>query len=249
MKIDVWQKIWESYQFDAKNDLWELYWEDSQPRWKQAMKFFHQKWGGLKGRHVIEIGCGRATEALLAAREGASVTLVDINKIALNLAEKRFKYYGVDKKLQLIQSDVLKLDKKLLGKFDLCMSLGLAEHFIGINRQKVIDSHAMTLKPGGLAMISVPNRYSIPYRLWMKREQVFGKWPYGLELPYSPKELIEKVEIARMRTIFLMGSPTINDVFLLFIPPKFKRLRSLILTTSFDSCLGYILTALAQKTH
>ena len=247
MKIDVWQKIWENYQFDPKNDLWEFDWERSQPRWKQALQYFQEKWGGLKGRSVIELGCGRATEALLACCEGANITLVDENKTALVLAKKRFKFYGLESQLRLVQSDVLNLDKKLSGKFDASMSLGLAEHFIGNRRQKVITAHSEVLKPSGVAMISVPNRQCLPYRLWMLREKLFNKWSYGLEAPYSPKELTEKVKIAKMKPIFLVGSSIINDIFYLFVPPKFKRLRSLILPTPFDSQLGHVLTVLAQR--
>lgn len=246
IEANDWEKVWKKYRFNPVADAWELEWEKSQPRWKQAMRLFDKQWGGLKGCAVVELGCGRATESLLAAREGASVTLIDKNKRVLDLARKRFKYYGVEKGLQIVQSDILSLDKKLSRKFDVCISEGLAEHFIGKARQKVISAHAEVLKPGGVAMISITNRWSLPYRIWMKREQILGQWPYGLEVPYSAKELKKRIKGAKLTLISITGSPILNDVLFLFVPPRFRKLRSFIYLTPFDSRLGHALTALAK---
>lgn len=248
LKNDVWEKVWKKYHFDPVVDAIEINWEQSQPRWQCALYLFNKQFCGLKNKAVVELGCGRATEALLCARQAAKVTLVDKNKKALELARQRFKYYGLEKKLEIVQSDVLRPDKKLLGKFDISMSLGLAEHFSEKNRQKVITTHAEVLKNKGLAMISVPNRWSIPYRIWMKREQLFGQWQYGLEIPYSPTELKEITIRAKLQPIFLVGSSVINDVLVLFLPPRFRRIRSFIRLTPFDSKFGHILTIFAKRT-
>jgi 2-polyprenyl-6-hydroxyphenyl methylase/3-demethylubiquinone-9 3-methyltransferase len=246
IETDDWEKVWKKYRFNSVTDAWELEWEKSQPRWKQAARLFDSQWGGLKGRAVVELGCGRATESLLAAQEGAIVTLVDKNKRVLDLARKRFKYYGLERELQIVQSDILSLDRKLSRKFDVCISEGLAEHFTGKARQKVITAHARVLKPGGIAMISVPNRWSLPYRLWMKREQILGRWPYGLEVPYSANELKKRIKRAKLTLISITGSPVINDMLFLFVPPRFRKLRFFICLTPFDSRQGHALTALAK---
>lgn len=86
--------------------------------------------------------------------------------------------------------DALKLDKSLYSKFDVAMSFGMAEHFRGEEtRLKVWKSHFDVLKKGGFVWISVPNAWSVPYRLWKFLSVTFHRFAFGFEIPYSRFEI------------------------------------------------------------
>jgi 2-polyprenyl-3-methyl-5-hydroxy-6-metoxy-1,4-benzoquinol methylase len=90
---------------------------------------------------------------------------------------------------KFLKHDALVLPVDLLGKYDISMSFGLAEHFRGVERTKIIKSHFDVLKKGGMAFISVPNRYNPPYRLSKFFAEHVNRWRVGAEIPYSRKEL------------------------------------------------------------
>jgi hypothetical protein len=69
------------------------------------------------------------------------------------------------------------------------MSYGLAEHFLGPRRLTVVTAHLEALRPGGLALIGVPNALAPAYRAWKGLMQRRGTWSLGTEEPYSAGEL------------------------------------------------------------
>jgi hypothetical protein len=71
------------------------------------------------------------------------------------------------------------------------MSFGLAEHFLGERRRRVVAAHLEALRPRGLAFLGVPNRYAPAYRLWMAALKARGTWPLGTEEPFSAGELAQ----------------------------------------------------------
>jgi len=70
------------------------------------------------------------------------------------------------------------------------MSFGLCEHFLGERRLGVVGAHLELLRPGGLALINVPNRLSPIYRLWMATAKLRGRWVLGTEVPFSGREML-----------------------------------------------------------
>jgi cyclopropane fatty-acyl-phospholipid synthase-like methyltransferase len=89
---------------------------------------------------IAEVGCGTGTFALTFALLGASVTLIDSNEEALKNAEKIYKMYGCT--TQCVKANVLDSPPDNLRKsFDVAISGGLAEHFIGKNLASCISFH------------------------------------------------------------------------------------------------------------
>lgn len=246
-KKDIWENVWKDYRFDTKNDLRELNWTKSQRVWKLLEQFLEKEHQDFKNKKVIELGCGRATDSLLLAQKGAQITLLDSNDLALKLARQRFKYYNLENNLKLIKSNIFDLKRDLWGKFDISLSSGLVEHFAGEERGLAVLSHYKVLKKDGITIISVPNRFCLPYRFWMKREKLLNKWPYGQEIPFSPKELKGILKKNSFKIILMTGSSVINDLFTLFVPPKFNKIRSTIITTPIDIYLGHIITIVGRK--
>ena len=138
---------------------------------------------------MIELGGGRATNALLYAQRGARVTVLDRSPVALEQAESRFATHGVA--AEMAEADVFALPDNMRDSFDVSMSFGLCEHFLGDRRRGVVASHLELLRPGGVALLNVPNRLSPIYRLWMANAKRRGTWVLGTEVPFSGREVKE----------------------------------------------------------
>jgi SAM-dependent methyltransferase len=157
------------------------------PRWRAQERLVAERFGGFDGLRAIELGAGRGLNGLLFARRGAHVTLLDNLPRALDQARELFDANGVT--FEPAAEDLFALPDRLLGAFDVSMSYGLCEHFLGERRQAVVAAHLEVLRPGGLALIGVPNRHGAVYRVWKALLERRGSWPFGTEEPYTAAEL------------------------------------------------------------
>ena len=78
----------------------------------------------LKGKKVLEIGCGTGMNSIVMASMGAKVTFLDKTKEALNLVKNNLD--GASMNCELVQGDVF--DYKFGREFDLVHSEGVIEH-------------------------------------------------------------------------------------------------------------------------
>lgn len=182
----VWDKLWEESSSEEK-DKFSIEYQKKTILWKRIRERVIKEFGSFKGLKTIEVGAGEGIDSLLFAMEGADVTVLDYSTNALETSRLLFKRFGY--KAKFIQMDALKLDKRLFSKFDVSMSYGTAEHFIGKNRIKIFQSHFDVLRKGGITFISVPNKWNLPYRSYMFLSQTFGRWRFGEEYPFSISEL------------------------------------------------------------
>lgn len=84
------------------------------------------KW---KGKKVLEIGCGIGTDTVNFARAGAKVTAVEISRKSLNLAKKRAKVYGLEKRIEFYLANAEELSKVVpMEPYDLIYSFGVIHH-------------------------------------------------------------------------------------------------------------------------
>lgn len=189
--VTVWDRIWRQ-QTSTDKDRSVLERERRSPRWRSALFAMESTFGRLAGLRTVELGSGRADFSALMAMEGAEVTLIDYSVGALERASDRFDRLRLPVVLE--QRDFLADMSDLAGVFDVSASLGVVEHFRGSDRRRVIGLHAEVIRPGGLVLVSMPNAWCIPYRLWKMALESTGRWPYGMELPYH------RVELARCAT-------------------------------------------------
>jgi SAM-dependent methyltransferase len=163
--------------------------EERTPRWRAQEHIVVARFGGFRSLRAIEIGAGRGLNGLLYARRGAAVTLLDASPFVLTQARELALAFGVD--IETVVSDVLALPPELGGAFDVAMSFGLCEHFVGEQRARVVAAHLEPIRPGGVAFLGVPNRLAPVYRLWMGLLKARGSWPLGTEEPFSAREIAE----------------------------------------------------------
>lgn len=89
-----------------------------------------------KGKKVLEIGCGLATEGINFAHDGADYTATDLSSESLDLAKKRFEVYNREGKFY--QGNAEELTSFLpRQKFDLIYSFGVIHH--SPNPSKIFD--------------------------------------------------------------------------------------------------------------
>lgn len=103
-------------------------------------------WQNLKGKHVLEAGCGagRFTEILL--REGAIVTSIDLSD-AVTANQENFPQ---DETHRIAQADIMELpfDPRT---FDIVLCLGVVQHTP--DSEKCIAALYESVKPGGWLVI------------------------------------------------------------------------------------------------
>jgi 2-polyprenyl-3-methyl-5-hydroxy-6-metoxy-1,4-benzoquinol methylase len=178
-----WEALWDS--LDEAHD--EVDAEQRSLRWRVQEELAQRAFGGLEGVDVIEIGAGRSTNALVYAMRGARAAALDTSATALELTRKRFAQRGLP--VETVQADAFALPDELRGRFDIAISFGLCEHFLGRRRRDIIGAHLELVRPGGLAIVNVPNRYSPFYRAWMGYAKRRGTWTLGTEVPFTAREL------------------------------------------------------------
>ncbi len=161
--------------------------EERTPRWRAQERIVGERFGGFDGLRAIEIGAGRGVNALLYARRGARVTLLD--ELELPLEQGRVLAAAAGVEVETVVADAFALPDELRGAFDVSMSFGLCEHFLGERRLAIVCAHLDLLRRGGVAFVGVPNRHAPVYRLWMAILKWTRSWPFGTEEPYTEAEL------------------------------------------------------------
>lgn len=244
--IQVWDGLWRNVPSDSRDDAL-IDRERTSPRWGFIRQLLTRQFGSLQGLRTIELGCGRGDLSVLLAECGAEVTLFDSSERALELAKSRFDRLGWRARFE--QGDMLTLQNSV-AQYDVAASLGVVEHFVGETRSQAIRAHLYALRPGGMALISVPYRWCPPYRLWKAYLELRGWWPYGMEKPFGRRELVHRargVGFAAPRTRSFGFWQSIGDHWLKRIfgtGPQWSTEDGLL-----DRCLGsaLLLTATAPK--
>ncbi len=174
------------YHYDLGNDLYRLFLDESMTYscavWEQGdtleqaqerkLRLICDKLRLRPGDHVLEIGCGWGSFALMAAGEyGARVTGVTISQQQLELARERVAAAGLSDRIELRFQDYRTLE----GRFTKIASIEMLEA-IGYSQYPTFFAACdRLLSPGGLAaiqVIGVPDQRFERYRRkedWIQR--------------------------------------------------------------------------------
>jgi SAM-dependent methyltransferase len=125
--------------------------------------------GDVRGRTVVDFGCGSGENSLLLARRGANVIGVDISESLVRLAERRLEVNGLGGRAQFVVGSAHDLPIKD-GAVDVVLGIAILHH---LNLGTTSNEVHRILKPGGRAIFKEPVRDSrllrtvrrlIPYR-------------------------------------------------------------------------------------
>ena len=109
----------------------------------------------LKGKSLLELGCGMGLDTVEFVRHGAEVTAIDVAPRALELAQKNLRYNGLHARLELGDAEELRFGD---DSFDLVIGRGIL--MFTPDDGKVVEEILRVLKPGGWSQILLHNRVS-----------------------------------------------------------------------------------------
>lgn len=146
----------------------------------------------LAGRRALDAGCGAGLLCEPLARLGAAVTGVDAAPENIAAASAHAAAMGLA--IEYRQGELAALG---LGGFDLVCSLEVIEHVT--DKAAFLRSLSEVLAPGGLMILSCPNRTPQSRLLLVETAERLGKVPRGThdwKQFVTPDELRELVEAA-----------------------------------------------------
>ncbi|MEM9311217.1 MAG: bifunctional 2-polyprenyl-6-hydroxyphenol methylase/3-demethylubiquinol 3-O-methyltransferase UbiG [Pseudomonadota bacterium] len=126
----------------------------------------------LAGKSALDIGCGAGLLCEPMARLGAEVTGVDASAENVAVADAHAKAMALD--IRYIAGEVASLD---IGVFDLVTCVEVIEHVA--DKRAFIAEIAARLAPGGLLVISTPNRTVASRVLLVGAAEAIGYVPKG----------------------------------------------------------------------
>ncbi|MCX6778986.1 MAG: class I SAM-dependent methyltransferase, partial [Candidatus Magasanikbacteria bacterium] len=143
--------------------------------------------GGIKkGDKVLDLGCGNAVLYDHLAKKSIDYVGVDLSSHLLNLAKKRIKAQGYNKKVHLVKGNIIALPLKD-NQFDWVLALAVLHHIPSKELQfKSAQEIYRVLKSKGQAVISVWNLYSSYAEKKFKIQEQLKIIPTG----WSEKDLL-----------------------------------------------------------
>ncbi len=108
----------------------------------------------IKGKKILDVGCGGGILTESMARAGAHVTGIDMAEASLNVAELHALESGLDIKYQLISAE--DCAEQSPADFDAVTCMELLEHVP--DPGSIVRSCSRLVKPGGFVIFSTINR-------------------------------------------------------------------------------------------
>ena len=190
-------------------------------------------WGGddrsftpLAGRSALDIGCGAGLLAEPLARLGAAVTGIDAAPENIAVAQGHAAEGGLS-----IEYRAGGIEATGNARFDLVTCLEVIEHVV--DREAFVAGLAGAIAPGGLLVMSTPNRTPLSRLALIGIAEGTGRIPRGThdwEAFLTPDELTALLVAAGMRVIdttglvlspakgFVAGASTQLDYFITAVP-------------------------------
>ena len=125
----------------------------------------------LAGKSALDVGCGAGLLAEPLARLGAKVTGLDAAPELIEVARAHAKGQGLDIDYRAVAVE------QVTGKFDLVTSMEVIEHVS--DPQAFVNDLAARLAPGGLMILSTPNKTAWSKLLTITLAEGLGQIPKG----------------------------------------------------------------------
>jgi 2-polyprenyl-3-methyl-5-hydroxy-6-metoxy-1,4-benzoquinol methylase len=131
----------------------------------------------LKGKRVLEIGCGLGAHAELLSEAECNLTCIDLTEKGVANTRKRLNLRG-------LHADVRQMDAEHMdfpdGEFDFVWSWGVIHH--SADTERIVRNVSRVLKPGGEFRLMVYHRRSISGLYCLARGLFTGKFLKGMSV-------------------------------------------------------------------
>ena len=117
--------------------------------------------GDLRGKRVLEVGCGEGVASVQLAYCGADVDAVDLSPVSIDVGRRRAAANGVDVSFRV--ADVTREDVADPDTYDVVWC-DLILHHLTDSLGRVMDGVRRWLKPGGVFIAREP----VAYAGWLK---------------------------------------------------------------------------------
>jgi ubiquinone biosynthesis O-methyltransferase len=158
----------------------------------------HNQFADFSSLKILDVGCGVGSLSLYLAKQGATVTGVDVSKRAIKIAEQARKYNGL-KKLTFKHQQL----KDVSGKFDLIICTEVIEHIpddTAFAKQLFVK-----LKPGGFLFLTTPLQSAPLHKLGLLKKWDVEVGHLRRYTPQSITELLQKTGFTIEKTELIEG--------------------------------------------
>jgi len=171
------KKNWDDF-WDQKSDTKEVYANTDRIR-RNLSKHLE-----LDGARILEVGAGTGRDSFYMAQDGAELVLLDYSMNSLKIIRNNLPSV---EHISAVGGDAFALPFPD-GTFDAVFHQGLLEHFRKDAAENLLRENIRVLKPGGLLIVDVPQRWHI-YTVIKHILIALNAWFAGWEREFSVTEL------------------------------------------------------------
>jgi SAM-dependent methyltransferase len=147
---------------------------------------------GVENKNVLNVGCSFPVDEIYHARKIAHWTSVDISRETLKIAETILNgelHPDLASKFTFQYGDACDLPFND-NTFDVAVSMSTIDHLPTARaRQKAVDEMARATKRNGHVIVTVPNRWDLPYAAGVRKMTREKTLHYGYAYLFSPIEI------------------------------------------------------------
>lgn len=103
----------------------------------------------VKGRRLLDIGCGLALDTLTFAEQGATVTCADLASSNVELVGRVARLLNIEERVEVVHLDSLEVSERFSGTFDAVFAQGSLHHAPQDVVGPEVRGLAQYLTPGG----------------------------------------------------------------------------------------------------
>lgn len=160
----------DEYGAGANVQIWRDYAARDIQRGREIVREL-RKWMPLRGKRVLDAGCGYGGMLIALAEQGAKATGMEIDAARSRVGKQRLGDLGLE--VDWLEGDICDVEfTRRLGTFDVIVGQDLLEHVLDPS-QAIANLCALLRKPG-LLFLQFPNKYSPEFILADHHYGLFG---------------------------------------------------------------------------
>ena len=153
---DFWDSTWISDQFKDETEMIDRYIP------KVSVEYSYKLLGDVKGKKLLEIGCGSGYQTVEFCQKGAIVTAIDLSRESINGTKQRCMQNNID------NAEVEQMSAEVLAYKDNSFDrIYINKVVLHTDKQKVLQECRRVLKKDGVLVVNEMLKqwlFSFPYR-------------------------------------------------------------------------------------